>query len=362
MRLIGKGCLALGIALWILWSLVAVPLEALAQTPITVRVAPAVVQVGTSATVDVAIEVVDVQELYGFDVTVTFDPQVVEVVDADPAAPGLQVAQGTFLDSGFAVINTADNTEGNAHLVMTQLNPSLPKSGTGALVVIRLRGKQAGTGSALTVENPQLARRDGLLIAATGLAGRVQVVAGAATTQAPIPTQGAGTPMAEATPEAPAQPAATATGSDVVAATATIEPATAPDTPTAEPTTPPATAAQTVASATLAPTDTPPATQTDPAAQAPAATAEPAGATAGPPTVVPPATTTPSSAAVAVVAATPVAKMISSAPEPPAESRAVEEEPSSLLANFDTVVAITVVAVALAAGAVWVRRRSAGRS
>ena len=71
----------------------------------------------------------------------------------------MQAAPGTFLDSGFVVLNAADNVTGTVRFAMTQLNPSLPKSGTGTLIVIGLRGKQASGSTPLTLTiGPLLSR------------------------------------------------------------------------------------------------------------------------------------------------------------------------------------------------------------
>jgi len=195
------------------------PVAAQTGEPVVVRLGSAELRVAAGQTVDVALEVVDVEGLYAFDVTLTFDPDVVEVVDADPALPGVQVGQGTFLDSGFSVINAADNEAGIVQFVTTQLNPSEPKSGSGSLIVIRLRGKQPGASSPLTLAAPQLSRRDGSAIQATGSSGRVDVVTDTGPTNTPIPTQGAGTPMATLTP-----------GRTVAAPTATPSPTSVPAT------------------------------------------------------------------------------------------------------------------------------------
>lgn len=246
MRLLQRRRVVLWMAVLAALAAVASAVQAQTAAPVVVRVAPALAEVGAGDTVDVAIEVVDVEELYGFDVTMTFDPQVVEVVDADPDVSGIQVAQGLFLDPGFAVINAADNSAGSVHLVMTQLNPSLPKSGTGALVVVKLRGRQAGTSSALTVVNPQLARRDGFLIAASAAAGEIRVVAAAGPTRTPLPAQQAGTPMAMMTLEPTVPPATTSQPTSAPTATLVGEPAVDP-TSVPSPTSGPATSATTTA-------------------------------------------------------------------------------------------------------------------
>ncbi len=280
-------------------------------------------------------------ELYGFDVTVTFDPQVVEVVDADPNLPGVQVAQGLFLDPGFAVINTADNTAGSAHFVMTQLNPSEAKSGTGSLIVVKLLGKQAGTSSALTVENPQLARRDGFMIPATPASGQVDVIAGGGPTSTSMPTQGAGTPMATTTPE----------------------PTTLPGTATPKPTALPATATTAVGSPTPTRTDLPTAKATPLPSRTPApdatmaatatATGMPTGLITLPPGSTSLATDQPSTpAALAAASTTPQATTTAVAQVQPGDNGSSQDKSASRSMSLALLIVMAVGGLAITAGAV----------
>ena len=73
----------------------------------------------------------DAQNAYGIDVRATFDPQVVEVVDADPAKDGIQLSPGTFPQPDFVARNVADNQAGTLRYAITQVNPTQPVSGTG---------------------------------------------------------------------------------------------------------------------------------------------------------------------------------------------------------------------------------------
>lgn len=166
--------------------------HAAAQTAAVVAVAPADFELGAGMTADLAIEVRDVQDLYGIDITVLFDPAVVEVVDANPSLAGDQVSLGVFLEGGMAVINQADNAAGSVHFVMTQLNPAEPKSGSGNLLVIRFRGKQPGT-SPVTLVDAQLATRDGESIDSSRQDGQIRVAAQVSgPTATPIPVQDPG--------------------------------------------------------------------------------------------------------------------------------------------------------------------------
>lgn len=196
-----------------------------------VRPAPADGQVAVGQTLDVGIEVVDALELYGIDVALSFDPAVVEVVDADPAMEGIQVAMGTFLDPGFAIMNVVDNTSGTVHFATTQLNPSEAKSGSGIVVVVKLRGKQAGAVSPLTITSSEAAKRTGEEIPTQSGSGQVRVVAevGQAPTATSIPTQAVSTLTPAPTEPAATAPAATATPAPTAgsAAAVTTAPATA---------------------------------------------------------------------------------------------------------------------------------------
>lgn len=296
-----------------------------------VRLAPAEIVVAAGQTVDAAIEVVAAPDLYGIDVSLTFDPNVVEVVDADPSTEGVQVALGTFLDPGFVIRNAADNTAGTVRFAMTQLSPSEPKSGSGVVVVVKLRGKQAGVTSPLTIVKAGAAQRTGESIPTLPSSGQVRVVAvaGQAPTATSIPTQAVSTLA-----PAPTEPVSTAS-----AATAT----------------PVATAAN-AAAATTAPTATPAVTQA-PAATAVQATLAPVvtGAEASPAPLATgdvQAAAAPAASPVAAVESTPIAGETAVAAAQEATTAPVQ--PATVVAGATdaagTTVAATVVAAAPAGG------------
>ncbi|QLQ06878.1 MAG: hypothetical protein HZY76_13080 [Anaerolineae bacterium] len=151
-------------------------------------------------------------------------------MDANPNQPGVQVSFGTFLDPGLSVRNTADNTAGTVRYAMTQLNPSVAKNGTGNLIVIKFRGKSAGS-TALVLSEVALASRDAAEIPSTKQPGQVTVgsSAGNLPTTTPIPTQAPPTPVPTAMPtQAPTQvqPSVTATDLPTAVSTATAVPRT----------------------------------------------------------------------------------------------------------------------------------------
>lgn len=172
-----RDLLAVLLVFWLFLALLtaAAPGRAQEIQETTVRLNPSSLQVSLGESAEVAVEVVDVQELYGFELQLVFDPLVIEIVDADPARDGIQVSQGDLLDSGFIAVNRADNENGVVEFAMTQLNPSDPVSGSGRLVTFLVRGLRAGASSPLTPVHALLARRDGGEIPATLVPGSVDV-------------------------------------------------------------------------------------------------------------------------------------------------------------------------------------------
>ena len=232
---------------------------------VTVRIAPEDTQVIPGDTVDVAVEVVNAVDLYAIDVLLEYDPQAVEVLDMDEELPGIQVSIGTFLEPGFVILNLVDNEMGRLRLAMTQLNPATPKTGTGAIVVVKFKGKALSAPTALTLINVKLATPYGTELTVNeiedGTIEVVQQIVGPTPTE--IPAQDPGTPMpTQALPTA--APTATGTQASSVlepTATATLNYLVIPPTPTITPT----------PTQTPIPTQTPLPTQVPPATQTPVA-------------------------------------------------------------------------------------------
>lgn len=183
----------------ILLTLLGLSQAALAQSPaaVLVRVIPPGSQAEVGQFVDVAVEVVEVSNLYAIDVLMSFDPQVLQVVDQDPELAGVQVQLGTLLEPGFVVLNLVDNDLGRLRLAMTQLNPAPPKSGTGAIVVVRFLAKAAGPPSTVAVLQAKFSSPTGVEIPVGSLvSGQVEIVQTlAGPTSTSIPAQDPGTPM-----------------------------------------------------------------------------------------------------------------------------------------------------------------------
>jgi hypothetical protein len=101
--------------------------------------------VSNTFTVDVMVS--DVTDLYGVELEITFDPNLVEVVDADPGTAGIQIQPGGCPSPDFVVLNSADNTTGTISYAATSISPSPPCNGSGVIASITFHGLAEGTSS-----------------------------------------------------------------------------------------------------------------------------------------------------------------------------------------------------------------------
>ena len=146
-------------------------------------------EIQPGARVEIPIEIRNVQDLYAVDLEIHFDPRILTFEDADPQLDGIQPALGTFLDAGMVLYNTVDPEAGIIRFVMTQVNPSEPKSGSGVLIVLYAVGAAEGE-STLEVVRADLSTREGIAIPSELVENSVKVAASAAEVQAtPIPVQ-----------------------------------------------------------------------------------------------------------------------------------------------------------------------------
>ena len=157
----------------------------------TVTVDPSSGEVAVGATTAVNIRIGNVSDLYGFEVHLTFDPALLEVVDADPDKAGVQIQPGTFLSPDFVAQNVVDQAAGKVDFAVAQMAPSEPVSGSGVLVLVTFMGKAGGTSDINLVV--LLSDRDGRAITASTSGGRITVTGG----PSPTPTN---TPVPSPTP------------------------------------------------------------------------------------------------------------------------------------------------------------------
>ena len=147
---------------------------------------PKKIQVSLDATNEVAIIIQDVKDLYAFDILINYDPSFLEVIDANTESANIQISQGSFLESGLVVKNTVDDQAGTINFVTTQLSPSKAKSGSGNLVIIRLKGKKEGS-TTLLVTDAQLSNRNGEQIPVTLASAKITISTKAVDASVPTP-------------------------------------------------------------------------------------------------------------------------------------------------------------------------------
>lgn len=224
--------------LWPLLALLVWGAPAAAQTGAAMlRVDPPALSLIAGQTQTVAIVIQDAAEVYGIDVRASFDPALVEIVDADPARDGVQMTAGVFPQPDFVALNAADNSAGALRYVVTQVNPTPPAGGGGVVFSFQVRGRANGV-SPLRIDLVEMANRSGELLPVTTTDGAITVTGG----QPPAPTGVALTVPGEgALPAAPTGAATVAPLTTGAApATATTEPAPVQPTTAAAATTGPA--------------------------------------------------------------------------------------------------------------------------
>ena len=113
-------------------------------------------QCGETASVDVRIN--DVTDLFGVDIKVSYDPDYVEVVDADSVMPGYQIQPGDYPDvsqsQGLVQANKVETASGTISYTAVRIRPAAPQTGSGVIASIEFRGKAAGTSPVNLVANP----------------------------------------------------------------------------------------------------------------------------------------------------------------------------------------------------------------
>ncbi|MFN8473141.1 MAG: LysM peptidoglycan-binding domain-containing protein [Anaerolineae bacterium] len=165
---------------------------AAAAAAAVVLVDPASANITVGGNGNFAVKVQNVTDMYGADITLTFDPSVVEVQDADAAAAGTQVALGDCFPTGSQVVrNEANNAQGTIRVAASRIAPAPSVTGSCTVFTFTAKGKANGQ-SALTLGPVQVASKQGA-IDTTQTNGNVVVGSGGGgQTPTPEPTGGPG--------------------------------------------------------------------------------------------------------------------------------------------------------------------------
>lgn len=143
-----------------------------------VRFDPSSTQVAVGQTTTMNVRVENIANLFGFETTIRFDPNIVEVVDADAGTAGVQIGVGNMFPTDPAKVhvvqNSVDNATGQINFAVTLLAPTPALNGSGNVAVIQFRGKAAGT-TPTTFSSLQLVDASAKVIPATHADGQVTV-------------------------------------------------------------------------------------------------------------------------------------------------------------------------------------------
>ncbi len=169
-------------------SLMVAPiLIAFAQTESLIRFDPSPTYISPEELIRIDLIIEDANQLFGFEVHIQFDPEVIQVVDLDPDTQGVQSAPGNMFDEnqGFLVANNTDNQTGEIVYAFTLLAPASPMNADGILISIEFQATSVGQ-SELNLISVILATQDGESLPFSSVNGEVYVSANQDATQSPI--------------------------------------------------------------------------------------------------------------------------------------------------------------------------------
>jgi hypothetical protein len=169
------GVITILAALYGILITLAVPnIPAGAQTQPVIRFDPSALELRPDTPGAVNVRVDDVQNLYGLEIQLAFDPDIIEVIDADPEAEGVQIKPAGWWKDGFVAVNQVDNGSGRIDFAATLLRPAQAVSGNQVVATVAFVIGKTGT-SMLRVESAILSTRNAETIAYTQQAGEIGV-------------------------------------------------------------------------------------------------------------------------------------------------------------------------------------------
>lgn len=175
----------LRLALPALALLLVLVFTASAAAPAIARPDPVQSSVKVGQTFVVNLYVQDVAGLYAADIHLSFDPAILQVQDANPSIPGVQIRPvESFFVPGFVIkqkaCNAADSGDpdcqegGLVWYAAAQINPTPPATGSGPLAAITFKAVKVGE-SPLTFSYQQFSDSAGAVIPSTPQDGTVRV-------------------------------------------------------------------------------------------------------------------------------------------------------------------------------------------
>jgi hypothetical protein len=117
------------------------------------RTEPPELTIGQGQVETMLLWVDNVKDLVGFEIHLSYDPEVVEVVDQSLDQPGIQVGAGALTSYMRFAQNIVDNNQGTMDFVAVQQGASHPVSGSGGLLVIPFRGLSLGVSAMVYLDS-----------------------------------------------------------------------------------------------------------------------------------------------------------------------------------------------------------------
>lgn len=181
-----------------------VSLSPLQDPRIVVAVAPSLVSMPVSDTVDIRVGIENPVDLYAFDITLDFQAPVIQIDDGDPNRSGVQVRLGSLFDGSqlFVATNHVNNEAGTIHVAASLLGTDAAINTNGDLITMTVRAKANGT-SPLVLTEVLLADPAANLLSADLIGGVIIVGTDIITTPGPTSTPtvpSSPTPSLTATP------------------------------------------------------------------------------------------------------------------------------------------------------------------
>ncbi|MBN1218212.1 MAG: N-acetylmuramoyl-L-alanine amidase [Anaerolineae bacterium] len=140
----------------------------------TVGLSPAFLLLALGGSETAQVEVADIADLYGVDLRLSYDPEVVEVVDADPDTPGVQVALGSVFEGVETFMVENEVSDGVINIAVARRSPAPPFAGTGSLIAVTWQAKAFGE-TPVVFEQVKLSNPNGVSLAATTQDGLIEV-------------------------------------------------------------------------------------------------------------------------------------------------------------------------------------------
>jgi hypothetical protein len=109
-----------------------------------VEVVPEDADIKSGETTQIAVNIRQVENLYGVEVHINFDADRLVVIDADPEEGGVQVMPGHFPQPDFIAQNQVDGTSGTLDYAVAQMPPHEAVNGDGTLFTFDVQGKAPG--------------------------------------------------------------------------------------------------------------------------------------------------------------------------------------------------------------------------